>query len=507
MSYRRHSHSVDHYFQTDDLKDNLRRRSVHGAAFTITSIGTKFAINASATMILARLLTPQDFGLVAMVVSITGMVTIFRDLGLATATVQSPSLDHSRVNTLFWLNVFFGITMGVLTAVFSPLFSWFFREPRVTPLAMVLGGVMMIEGFAIQHQALLRRRMRFGALAVSEIFSVAVGALVALFLAWRGAGYWSLVWMKVAASAAGVAAVWILCTWRPSAMLRLAEARSLVKFGGQITIARFIRYISRNLDRLLVGRSLGAETLGFYAKASGWLVAPFQQLTWPVARVAVPVLSRLQDEPRRFRAYYQSGLSIIALLGIPAIVYLFLDAPIVIPLILGNQWLEAIPIFRVLAPVAVAALFQIGFQWCYVSLGRADRQLLWEITNTLVTLIAFAIGLRWGAIGVAAAYSIASILLLPLGAAYCFRNTPVGPRDLLSAFLRPGAAAAGAGLILFLFSRAVWIEGLAKTVGIHALVFAAAYVLLWLVLPGGRQAAAELFRLGRDLQKFKRSPA
>src|SRR5688572_2148941 len=287
VSYRRQSHSFDRYFQTDDLKDNLRARSVHGAAFTVVSIGGKFAINAAATMILARLLTPQDFGLVAMVLSVTGLVTIFRDLGLATATVQSPSLDHPRVNTLFWLNVFFGIAMGLLTAVFSPLFSYFFREPRVIGLGVIMGGVMMIEGFAIQHQALLRRRMRFGALAFSEIASVAAGAAVGLILAWRGVGYWSLVWMKVAAAAVGVATLWLLCTWRPSGMLRLGEARSLMKFGGQITAARFIRYLSRNLDRILVGRSLGPQSLGFYAKASGWLVAPFQQLTWPVGRVAV----------------------------------------------------------------------------------------------------------------------------------------------------------------------------------------------------------------------------
>jgi O-antigen/teichoic acid export membrane protein len=507
VSSRRYSHSFDHYFRTDDLKDNLRRRSVHGAAFTVTSIGIKFAINAGATMILARLLTPQDFGLVAMVVSVTGLVTIFRDLGLATATVQSPSLDHSLVNTLFWLNVFFGISMGLLTAVFSPLFSWFFREPRVTSLGVVLGGVMMIEGFSIQHQALLRRRMKFGALAVSEILSVAAGAAVALFFAWRGAGYWSLVWMKVAAAIAGVASLWLLCTWRPSATLRLGEARSLVKFGGQITAARFVRYISRNLDRLLVGRSLGPQTLGFYAKASGWLVAPFQQLTWPVARVAIPVLSRLQDEPRRFRTYYQAGLSILALLGIPAIIYLVLDAPAVILLILGDQWLEAIPIFRVLAPVAVAALFQIGFQWCYVSLGRADRQLVWEITNTIVTLIALFMGLRWGVLGVASAYSVASILLLPIGAAYCFRHAPVGPRDLLSVFVRPGAAAIGAGILLFLFQRMMPIGNLPAAVALHALLFASAYILFWLISPGGRQAAADLLRLGRDLQKFKRSPA
>ncbi len=207
--------AIEGHFHTDDLKENLRRRSVHGAAFTGTSLAVKALLNMGSTMILARLLTPEDFGLVAMVVSVTGLVTIFRDLGLATATVQSATLDHTRVNALYWVNVLFGLVMGALTALSAPLFAWFFREPRLTAVGAVLGGVMFIEGLSIQHQALLRRRMRFDRLAASEIGALAVGVIVAVILAWRGAGYWSLVWMRVASAAAGVVSLWLLCDWRP----------------------------------------------------------------------------------------------------------------------------------------------------------------------------------------------------------------------------------------------------------------------------------------------------
>lgn len=494
------------HFDTDDLKVDLRRRSVQGAALTVASLTTRFVLNVGSTVILARLLTPQDFGLIAMVASVTGLVTIFRDLGLATATVQSASLDHARVNTLFWLNVLFGLAMGGALVAAAPLLAWFFHEPKLTPVGAVLGGVMTIEGLAIQHQALLRRRMRFGALAVSEIGALAVGVGVAVVLAWQGVGYWSLVWMRVSAAAAGVVILWILCGWRPGGAPRIREARALITFGGQITVARFIRYASRNVDRLLIGRVLGPQVLGLYAKSSGWLVAPFQQLTWPVARVAVPVLSRLQDEPLRFRAYYRTGLSILAMSGVPVIGYLFVDASEVIRLALGAQWIDAIPIFRLLAPVALSAIFQIGFQWCYVSLGRVDRQLRWEMAAAAATLASFVVGLRWGAKGVAGAYSLASILLLPPGAAYCFRGTPVGARDLLGAFRRPAAAGLGAAAALYLVSRGVSVSNLPAAVALHALVFAAVYAALWLASPGGLAAAREVIRLGRELQRLRRTP-
>jgi PST family polysaccharide transporter len=498
---------MDGHFQTDDLKANLRRRSVHGAAITVGSLAAKFALNLGSTMILARLLTPQDFGLLSMVMSVTGLVTIFLDLGLATATVQSPSLDHPRVNALFWLNVLFGLAMGAVMAAAAPLLAWFFHEPRLTAIGAVLGGVMLLEGFAIQHQALLRRRMRFGALGVSEIASLATAVVVAVFLAWRGASYWALVWMRVADAAVGVVALWLLCDWRPSRPSGFREARSLVMFGSQISLARFVRYASRNLDRLLIGRVLGADVLGLYAKASGWLVSPFQQLAWPVARLAVPVLSRLQDEPSRFRTYYRAGLSIIAMFGVPIIVYIFVDASRVIRLVLGAQWTDTIPILRLLAPVAVVALFQIGFQWCYVALGRADRQLVWETGSAVATIAAFAVGLRWGVMGVAGAYSLASVLLLPLSALYCFRSTPVRIADLLVGFVRPAVAALGAGGIVYFVARRVTVASLPASVGLHALLFASAYALLWLISPGGPKAAVEFLRLGRELQKSRRSPA
>jgi O-antigen/teichoic acid export membrane protein len=466
----------------------------------------RIVLDAGGTIVLARLLAPRDFGLVAMVLSVTSFVTIFRDLGLASATVQSRSLDHTRVTSLFWLNTGFGVAMAALTALLAPLIARFFGEPRLGGIALVIAGVLVIEGLAIQHQALLRRRMRFGSLAWLEVLSVAAGVSVGITLAWWGAGYWSLVWMRVAQSATRAIVAWTFCDWRPGLGIGFGAVRPQVAFGTRLTVSRFARHTSRNLDRVLVGRVLSAEALGLYAKAAGWLVAPFQQLSWPIARVAVPVLSRLQDDPLRFRSYFVAGQSALAAAGVPAAAFLVVDAHHVIPMLLGPQWLDAIPIFRALAPVAVASLVQMGFHWCYVSLGNTRRQMRWEVASAAILVVAFALGLRGGAVGVAAAYGIVSILLLPPGALVCFRQTPISPFDMLGVFVRPVVAACAASGALALLLRGDLGSAALVHVLVHLMFFTIVYAGTWLALPGGRTALGRLVALRGELQRSKRTP-
>ncbi|MFH1680970.1 MAG: lipopolysaccharide biosynthesis protein, partial [Candidatus Eisenbacteria bacterium] len=491
---------LEGYFHTDDLREDLRRRSVRAGLLTFVSIGGRFALVVGSTMILARLLTPRDFGLVAMVASVTGFVAIVRDFGLSTAAVQSERLDHPSASSLFWVNVFVALSLAILTALAAPLIARIFREPKLTAIGVAMGGLTFIEGLAAQHQALLRRRMRFGALTACEVGSLGAGVVAAVILAHQGARYWSLVLLRFVAASVQAALLWSLCRWRPSATFRFEEVRAFLGFGGRLTASRFVRYISRNADRFLVGRVLGAGVLGLYSKACGWLAAPFQLASWPVGRVAVPVLSRLQGEPARFRTYFRTGLAILASLGVPVIVFFFIDASEVILLLLGPQWTPAIPIFRLLAPVALAALFQMGFHWCFVSLGRADRQLRWELVSAAVTVAAFAVGLGWGAVGVAAAYSVASLLLLPPGVLYCFRGTPLRPVDLLHVFGRPAAGSLGAAGVLLLFKSGVRLESLPAAAVLHALLFGIGYAALWVLLPGGNRAAREYIRIGREFR-------
>ncbi|NNE08121.1 MAG: lipopolysaccharide biosynthesis protein [Gemmatimonadetes bacterium] len=491
----------DRHFRTLDLQDDLIGRSVRGGTVALGAQGTRVLLTVVSTIVLARILAPHDFGMVAMVTATTGFLGILRDLGLATATVQSEEIDQGQVSTLFWVNVITGALLAVAVILVSPAIAAFFREPRLVAIGIALGVLGLVESFGTQHEGLLRRRMRFGALSFAEVGSLAVGVVTGIVLALRGHGYWALVAMRFGTELTRISLLWILCDWRPDRTIHFGRVRSLLAFGGYLTLSQFVRYTARHVDRLLVGRAFGAEILGFYGRARGWLYAPAHLISGPVSRVAVPVLSRLRSEPERFRAWFGKGQEILASIALPLAAFLFADTRSVVLLILGDQWLPAIPIFRLLAPVAFAAVVHAGFQWCYISLGRADRQFRWSVFEMIVTITAFVVGMRWGVNGIAAAWSSVAILLAVPGALYCFHGSPIRTMDLVKSFFAPvtGSIAAAAAVRVFLAMRT--IDNTILAVAVHAALFLFVYLLIWIGLPGGRERAKFFFGLAGRIRR------
>ncbi|NNE07071.1 MAG: lipopolysaccharide biosynthesis protein, partial [Gemmatimonadetes bacterium] len=470
----------DRHFRTLDLRDDLLGRSVRGGTVAFGAQSTRVLLTLVSTIVLARILAPHDFGIVAMVTASTGFLGILRDLGLATATVQSEEIDHGQVSTLFWVNVIMGALLAVVVMLVSPAIAAFFHEPRLVAIGIALGVLGFIESLGTQHEGLLRRRMRFGALSIAEVTSLAVGVALGIVLAMRGHGYWSLVIMRFGTELTRVSLLWILCDWRPDRAVRFNNVKSQLAFGGYLTLGRFVRYAARHVDRLLVGRAFGAEALGFYGRARGWLFSPTHLIAGPVSRVAIPVLSRLRSEPERFRAWFGKGQEVLASIALPMAAYLFADTHSVVLLILGDQWLPAVPIFRLIAPVALAAAVRAGFEWSYVSLGRADRQFRWEVVEMLVTITAFLIGMRWGVNGVAAAWSSAAVLLTVPGALYCFHRSPVRAADLAKALIAPVTSSIAAAAAVRAFLAMVEIDHTIPAVAVHGTLFMLVYVLTWI---------------------------
>lgn len=462
----------------------------------------RFLLTVGSTMVLARILAPGDFGLIAMVVAVMMFLVILRDFGLPTATVQQEDITQAQVSTLFWLNVIFGVAIALITLLLAPLLARFYGEPALLRLTPLFGVVSLVDALSLQHRALLRRRMRFGVLAAVEIVSQLAGVAAAIGTAWRGGHFWSLIVLRLVTASVQTLLCWRFCDWRPDRRFRPDEVKGMLAFGGYLSGARFVRNIGRNLDRILIGRFTDARLLGLYAKAAGWLVAPFQQLSFPVARVAVPVLSRLQDDPARYRRYWRRGMLLMATLGMPVIGFLVLDARKVIYLLLGDQWGAAIPIFRILSPVALASLLQMGNFWAYVSLGRAARQLRWEIFAAAATAAAFLIGIRWGPAGVAAGYSIASTALLLPGAAYCFRGSPLRMGDLFGTIGRPVLSTlAGAGGLALLRGIDGYPDSPLSALWPDLPLFLLLCAAGWVALPGGKEVLAGLLGLLRELRR------
>lgn len=481
------------FFDTEHLKADLKERSVRGGAVTMTAQATKFVLRTGSTMILARLLTPQDYGLIAMVIAITGFVELFKDIGLSLATIQKPEINHAQVSTLFWINVAVSIMLALVLAAVAPIISWFYNEPRLTYITIVLAGTFIFSGFAVQHQALLRRQMRFFTLAVIEIGALTVGVITGITLAWHGAGYWALVGYSAATALSNTVLVWIFCEWWPGLPVRRAGVRSMLTFGGHLAGFSIIGYFARNFDNILLGRFYGADVLGLYSRAYSIMMLPISQVREPLNAVAIPALSHIQNETVRYRKYYIKLVTLLAFITMPLMVFLFFCAHQVVRILLGNQWSGAADIFKILCITAFIQPVATTWGLVLVSLGKSKRYFVLGTVNSIIIIISFIIGLPWGAIGVAVAYTIANYVLLVPTLWYCFRQTPVSIIDFFSAISRPVVASLCMGMAIFSTCFLLANQPDLIVVGACFVIGLLSYLLVWVLIPGGRQIVCEFF--------------
>jgi O-antigen/teichoic acid export membrane protein len=496
--------AVDELRPNEALLSDLRGRSVRGGAVTFSAQAWKFLLQTGSTIVLARFLSPRDYGLVGMVTAITGFVAIFKDLGLSAATVQRSEITARQISTLFWINVAVSALLMAILAITAPAIAWVYGEPELKWVALALAPNFLLGGLTAQHQALLRRNMRFSVLAAIDVASMTFSVGVALFAAWRGLGYWSLVVMLVAQVASNAAMVWVASPWRPGRPSRGAGVGSMLKFGGNLTGFNTVNYFTRHADNILIGWYWGAGPLGLYAKAYQLLLLPLNQVAQPMVNVVLPALSRLQNDPARYRSYYQKAMLPLAFFSIPITVFMTVEAQNVVRVLLGEQWLAAAALFQLLGPAALVGGMNVATGWVYQSLGRTDRQLRWGLLASTVTVASFLIALPWGVWAVAAAFSATVCLLRYPSIVYCFRGTPLKPADLLSVLWRPLVAGVVAGACVFALRLQMRLAQPLVEMLIDAIAFFALYLAIWMLLPRGRQIMIELFTLVGELRRGPR---
>jgi O-antigen/teichoic acid export membrane protein len=490
-------------FDTDHLSADLPGHSVRGGAVTLLTQGGRFITNLLGTAILARLLSPEDFGLLLMIYAMTGFVEMFRDMGLSTATVQVERINHKQLSALFWLNVLLSAALTIIVAAAAPLVSRFYHDSRLTGMTLALSTTFVIGGLATQHRAMLTRQMRFTALGVTDLAGFCVGMVVGIIYALLTRSVWALVIQQIVQYSVTTVTSWMVMRWKPSLPARRAGVDGMLKFGANLAGFNFVNYWARNLDNVLIGRWWGKAVLGLYGKAYQLLMLPIMQISMPFSKVAIPTLSRLQNDPDKYRAYYRKGVMLLAALGMPIVAFLFVAADETIHVFLGPHWDQAIPIFRVLGPAAFFGTFNMATGWVYTSRGDTHRQLRWGILTSAVTVIAFFIAVPHGAIAVGGAFSIV-YCTLTMGYpafAYCFRGTPLRMADMLDAVWRPSVASLGAGVIIF--AGLPWLRGHGPAIvslAIEGFLYAIAYFCLWAVLPGGTDFIRNVVSLARHLR-------
>ncbi|MCK4787550.1 MAG: lipopolysaccharide biosynthesis protein [Desulfobacteraceae bacterium] len=444
----------DKFFDTEYLKTDLKGRSVRGGAVTMGAQVGKFTLQMTSIIVLARLLTPKDFGLVAMVTAITSFVALFKEMGLSMATVQRAEINHGQISTLFWFNVAVGVLMALFVSGIAPAIAWFYSEPRLLWVTLASSIAFIFGGLTVQHQALLRRQMRFGALAGIDIIAMAVGVSTAIFSAWYGAGYWALVLLPIMVAITIAFGVWVKCGWRPGSPIRGSGVCSMLVFGGNITGFNVVNYFARAFDKILIGRCWGVQQLGLYHRAYRLLLFPLQQINVPISAVAIPALSRLQDESERFRRYYLRAVSLIGFVTMPAVMFMIMMSKPIIRLVLGEQWIDASKIFAILGVSALIQPILNTFGWLFVSTGHANRMLRWGLVACPAIVASFFVGLPYGPVGVATAYTVCVWLLAFPGLWYACKATPVDLRAVVGSLWRTAFATIVVGVALVLFKMA-----------------------------------------------------
>ncbi len=481
------------YFDTEHLTNTIGRRTARGGVVTIISHGFKFVLSIGATAVLARLLSPQDYGLVGMVAVFTGFVAMFKDAGLSLATVQRAEISYEQISTLFWVNITLSTAITLVAIVLAPAIGWFYSEPRLVMITIATAAGFIFGGLAVQHEALLKRQMRFYALSVIAFVSMMVGYAVGIILAWRGAGYWALVFSQLALLASNLLGVWIVCRWRPGRPQRNTGVRSMLSFGGNITGYALINYVSNNSSNLVVGRIFGPQPLGLYTKAAQLLSLPTEQINEPLATVSIPALSRLADDPQRYRQAYLRIIEKVIMVTMPAIALMIATSDWVVRIVLGSQWSESASL---VVFMGTAALFQPVMStagWLLVSQGRVREMLRWSLINAPISILSILVGLPWGVAGVAASWALGRIFVAnPLLFWFVGRKGPVRTRDfyrLLAPFTLASLFSLAACIA---FRRFVSISNPLLGLVMCGTIVTITTPLVLVIMPAGRKALADI---------------
>ena len=448
----------------------------------------------ASVIVLSRLLTPFDFGIVAMSWPVIGLLSIFQDLGLTQATVQRPGITRSDVNCLFWINVLVSGLIAVAIFATAPLAAIFYDRHEVQPLLQAMSCLVLMQGLGAQHSALLNRSMRFTSLAVMEVVGAVGGLAAAITWALISPSYWALFGGSLVTVLLPAVLAWILSGWRPGLPRISADASALVKFGAGITGFNLSNFVARNADNVLIGRYLGEIPLGLYDRAYKLMLMPLRQATNPLARVMIPTLARLVDEPARYRNAYLKVVPLLLLALLPGVAAMIVVAPTLIPFLLGDTWRESAYIFTALGFAGLLQPLNNPAGWLFISQGRSSDFMYWGVVTAVTSVIAFVAGLPYGVFGVAVAYAASEYIRTPALWWYIGRRGPVQFHHVLSS---AGPTVLGAHLsvlLLMVFDFPAVGNAIVQAMLVAVVCYTATF-LITVAFPSGRDVARNLLSL------------
>ena len=494
-------------FRTLVNAEGLKPRAVRGAAVTMVCQVVAFVIQLAGSLVLARLLSPTDFGIVTMVTTFSLLFMNFGVNGFTEAILQRDTIDRSLASNVFWINVTVALFLTLGFALAGPLLAHFYGDARLAAIAVMISASILITSLSVSHLALLKRAMSFTAVAVNDVLGRAASVVVSVVLAWLSYGYWSLVAGAVAQPIALTAGAWILCRWIPDRPRRHAGTWPMVRFAVN-TYGHFTtNYVTRNLDNLLVGWFFGPQALGFYKRAYDLTVLPVGQLSGPLQAVAMPTLSRLADDPERYRRYVLRSLSTVAFLGMGIGAAFAIIGKDLFLLLFGPKWQESGRLFTFFAPGMGSMMIYMTYSYIHLSIGKPDRLLRWGLAELIAMALMFFVGVKFGPTGVAVAWTASSWVLIVPALWYAGRPAGVRVADMIGACWRYALAGGVAAVITVVTvsafpelapMRGQWLAPLARSI-ISSGLFVTLYLGIVVALYNGLEPIRNLLGLFGNL--------
>jgi O-antigen/teichoic acid export membrane protein len=405
------SSSMYEYFSTNTFGTGLREKAVRAAGATLYAQPLMLVFSTLGTIVLSRLLVPDDFGTVTMVTSFSLLLQNFGSSGFTEAIIQSDKLNHHQVSTLFWLQISSSLVLTILLILSAPLLAYFYKSPNIAAVTVMLSLTILASGFATIHLALMQRKLQSYKIMFSQMISTVVSLSIAIAMAVNNCHHWSVVTRRVLEIVVLALCAWIFCSWRPGLPRRKAGAISLYRTGVRVYANFIFNYLSRNLDKILLGKIFGPTEVGTYDRAYYLSSMLPNQLTHPLANVGIATLSRLQNDIGKFKTAFSKTISLMALVGMFCSAILFVIGNDLVVFLLGKEWVKTGDVFIAFAPSIGPIIIYYTHGWIHLSLAKPERLFKWSIFAAIVTLASYIIGLPFGAIGIASAYSISYYLL------------------------------------------------------------------------------------------------
>lgn len=456
--------------------DGVARASRHQLLAQVSTQVSRLAVS----VVLARLLTPNEFGVVAAAMVVMVVAWQLTDLGTSAVIIQRESIDDALVSSVFWFNLALGAALSAVTLVGAGPLAAGLGQPQAAPAIRFLAAVSLLGAIGNMHHALLRRTMQFGRLATITIANAVVNSLLGISLAIAGAGIWALVIGTVAGVAVSTATAWWFEPWRPSATCSLRRLREVARFSIHFFWSNALAVVFGQLDKVIISRLLGGAPLGTYAVAQRTVLSPVQAVSGAVSTVSFSAFARGQDDPDKLRSGATRAAGVVSLVVLPSMVGLAVMADQAVAVVYGPQWEAAVPVMRVLAPVAAVQALSCVTASVMLAMGRSDWLYRWALANCLVGAVAMVVASHWGLVGVSLALAAVVALLTPFE-----MRMALGLIDMrLAAYLRPllphAAITSVMAVVAWLVGEGLDRSGAAVTTQLFVAVAAGAVVHLGL---------------------------